>query len=333
MRTLSRRTLVVLWTAYLSLFMEVQVAAAKDGSVAVSLSEDGGRIEIYVGNQGVATYVYDDPAIPRPYFCHVKSRRGVTVARPNPPDPAINKGNDDHPLFHPGMWLAFGDINGEDFWRNKARTRHVRFIETPSANEGYGGFSVENEYVGEQGDVVCREACTYTVWSDGADAWFLTSRSQFYSDAAEFAFGDQEEMGFGVRLNTPITVKFGSGHITDSDGGQDEEGTWGKAARWCGAWGEDAGRGVAVAVMPGPANFRSCWFHTRNYGLIVANPFGKKAMTGPDDPSVAPDATIVKKDEVFTLCFGVWIADSPRDATPPFDAAYKRWMKSLEQRP
>ncbi len=331
MKTFKHRAVAIPLTMYLLASMGLQAACAEDGLPLVSFREDAGRVEISVGDRGVATYVYDDPAISRPYFCQVRTRRGVTVTRPNPPDPAINKGNDDHPLFHPGVWLAFGDINGEDFWRNRARVRHVRFIEVPSANEGHGGFSVENAYTGEQGGIVCREACSYRIWSDSADAWFLTSRSAFRSDSGGFAFGDQEEMGLGIRLNTPITVKLGSGHMTNSDGGRNEEGTWGKAARWCGAWGEDAGRGVAVALMPSPGNFRSCWFHTRNYGLIVANPFGEKAMTGPDDPSVTPSATIVKTGGEFTLCFGVWIADSPRDATPPFDTAYERWLKSLEQ--
>ena len=27
----------------------------------------------------------------------------------------------DHATMHPGVWLAFGNISGEDFWRNKAR--------------------------------------------------------------------------------------------------------------------------------------------------------------------------------------------------------------------
>ena len=46
-------------------------------------------------------------------------------------------------------------------------------------------------------------------------------------------FGTQEEMGLGVRLATPLTVKSGNGRITNSVGGTNEKGTWGQAADWC----------------------------------------------------------------------------------------------------
>ena len=94
-------------------------------------------------------------------------------------------------------------------------------------------------------------------------------------------------MGFGVRLNTPLTVEFGKGEIRNSEGGLNEEGTWGKQAKWCAASGVIDGRRAGVALMPDPANFRPSWFHSRDYGLIVANPFGKKAMTAPEDKTVA----------------------------------------------
>jgi hypothetical protein len=78
--------------------------------------------------------------------------------------------------------------------------------------------------------------------------------------------------------------------------------------------------------MVAPENFRPSWFHTRNYGLIVANPFGRKAMTGPEDAAVAPDATVVKKGETFRLGFGVWVSDGvPASLAGPQDA-YGRWL-------
>ena len=332
MKAFGRGGTVILLVGHLLFWLPMQSASAGQDPPAVSLRQLAGRVEISVGGQAVAAYVYEDPAIPRPYFCQVKTPQELAVTRPNPPDPLVNKGNDDHPAFHPGIWLAFGDLGGEDFWRNKARVRHVRFVESPAEEPGHGEFTVENEYLGGNGSVVCRETCTYSVHSDAPNAWLLISRSEFRSDTAGFAFGDQEEMGLGVRLNTPITVKFGSGKILNSEGGQNEKGTWGKPARWCAAWGSVEGRTAAIAVMPAPDNFRPCWFHTRDYGLIVANPFGVKAMTAPEDPAVPPAVTTVDKGEVFTLTFGIWISDGQAGVAPAFDSAYEKYLKLLAQR-
>ena len=56
--------------------------------------------------------------------------------------------------------------------------------------------------------------------------------SEFRPVGGELVFGDQEEMGFGVRVATPLTVKSG-GRIVNSDGATDEKQVWGKPADWC----------------------------------------------------------------------------------------------------
>jgi len=318
--------------AILFVLMSVSSAPAEEGNPKVSFKRDAGRIEIRIGDKAIATYVYEDPAIPRPYFCQVKTRNGVQVTRIHPPDPVINKGNDDHPTFHPGIWLAFGDIGGKDFWRNKARVRHVKFIEPFVEEAGGGRFAVVNSYEtsGGQDSPVCEETCTYSIHA-GPIEYFLIAKSEFRSDKADFAFGDQEEMGFGIRLDTALTVKSGSGKILNSEGGENEKGTWGKQAEWCAAWGTTDDKSAAVALMPAPDNFRPSWFHTRDYGLMVANPFGGKSMTGPENPAVAPDVTVVKKGEILKLGFGIWVSYGKPGFTPVPQGAYEKYLAFLEQ--
>ena len=113
--------------------------------MAITFQQTPGRLEILAVGQPFAVYVYEDDAILRPYFCDVKAPNGIQVTRTNPPDPEIDKNNDDHATFHPGVWLAFGDIGGEDFWRNKARVRHGRFEHDPE-NGATGKFTVVNAY-------------------------------------------------------------------------------------------------------------------------------------------------------------------------------------------
>lgn len=288
-----------------------------------------GRLDIHIGGTVVATYVFNDPAIPRPYFANLVTISGVPVTRPNPPDPAVNKGNDDHATFHPGVWLAFGDLCGNDFWRNKAHVNHMRFIGVFEGEGKVGGFTVLNEYTGEDATVLCEETCYYTVECESPTDYSIISRSTFFSATTDLAFGDQEEMGVGVRLNTPLTVKFGSGRILNSEGGVNEAATWGRQATWCAAAGASGGRTVGVTLIPSPDNFRRAWFHTRDYGLLVANPFGKKSMTAPGNANVPADSTVVKKGQPFTFGWGLYVFDEPAGTEPDYAQVYNEYVRRL----
>ena len=279
-------------------------------------------LRVLVDGKAVAVYHTGDRDIPRPHFRDVFTLNGERVTRPCPPDPVTYKGNDDHATFHPGVWLAFGDLGGEDFWRNKAPVRHVRFEGDFTEGDGFGSFTVVNRYGRAGGGTpVCTETCTWSVRVAEEEGWILSCDSVFRSDDADFVFGDQEEMGLGIRLDSPLAKKFGPGRLSNSAGGADERGTWGKQAAWCRAAGVIWGRTVGAAVIPAPGNFRPSWFHSRDYGLIVANPFARKAMTAPDDDSAAPDKTVVRKGEDLRLGFGVFVFSVPKDAPLNMDRA------------
>jgi hypothetical protein len=122
-------------------------------------------------------------------------------------------------------------------------------------------------------------------------------------------------MGLGVRVATPISVK-GGGTITSSDGLKNERQVWGKPADWCDYRGKVDGRVAGVLLMPDPGNFRRSWFHARDYGLLVANPFGKNAFTRGEKSRV-----VVKKGETFRLRFGVLVYSGeivPKEAHQDF---------------
>jgi hypothetical protein len=110
-------------------------------------------------------------------------------------------------------------------------------------------------------------------------------------------------MGLGVRVATNLTVTRG-GVITSSEGRKNEKEVWGRQADWC----DYSGKGVGVMLMPDPQNFRRSWFHARDYGLLVANPFGRQAFT-----KAEPSRVVVKKGEILTLRFGVLVHDGDLD--------------------
>lgn len=285
----------------------------------ISFVGEPGKLLIKVGGRPLATYVYADKEILRPYFAHVRAPGGIQVTRNHPPvedkDPA------DHATYHPGIWMAFGDVSGSDYWRNRAKVVHERFVRKPAGGPGKGTFMVRNRYLAEDGrKIVCREECRYTIhvlpggyllmW----DSVFSTARGEFY-------FGDQEEMGLGVRVASPIRVEAG-GTILDARGRTNGKQVWGNASEWCDYSGTIDGKRAGITLLCHPENFRRSWFHARDYGLLLANPFGRKAFGKGETSKV----TVERADE-FRLRYGVLLHAGPEASKPDLAAAYAEYLR------
>lgn len=110
-----------------------------------------------------------------------------------------------------------------------------------------------------------------------SDGYLLVCDSAFRSVMDPLVFGDQEEMGLGIRVAKPLAVKHG-GQMADSQGRTTPQEIWGQEAAWCECRGQLEGKTVGVMLLADPANsFASRW-HARDYGLITANPFGHKVF-------------------------------------------------------
>lgn len=299
-------------------------ARAPAAAPAVSFRQEPGQVRIEVGGKPLGRYVFRDEHLPRPYFCDLREPGGFQVTRNHPPvegqDPT------DHDEFHPGLWLAFGDVNGSDFWRNRARVEHVKFTQEPRTlhQPERGQFAVLNRYLSEAGAPCASETCRVTVIPRAAGT-LLVIDSEFAPEGGELAFGDQEEMGLGVRMATPLTVTKG-GRLRNRDGAENEKAVRGTNAAWCDYSGLVAGRRVGVCLMPDPANFRPSWYHARDYGLLVANPFGRQALTGGEKSRV-----VVKPGERLRLRFGVLLHGSADPAGAPLAAEYEEFLRLVSK--
>ncbi|GAB3277050.1 hypothetical protein GCM10027347_50830 [Larkinella harenae] len=327
-QTVLARPLAVVFTATLCLTLFVcnplfaQKAKKAAAQPTVAFEQKPGELTITIGGKPFASYVYEDPKISRPYFAHVKSSCGIQVTRNNPPQEGDPK---DHATFHPGIWLSFGDINGNDYWRLKSRVEHEMFVEQPKGGPGSGSFTVRNYYMTADGkDRVLAELVKYTILIRPSGTLLLTN-STFSSETSDLAFGDQEEMGLGVRVNTKFTVQYGKGHITNAEGLKEGAGTWGKASKWVDYSGVIDEKTVGVTIMPDPENFRPSWFHTRDYGLMAANAFGREAMKQGEKSSVA-----VKKGEKFELGYGVLIYCKSKGQKVDIESAYQDYLQVLK---
>jgi hypothetical protein len=277
------------------------------------------RIVLTYGGKPMAHYVFKDEKILRPYFAHVHTTDGIQVTRRHPP--VAGEDAVDHPTMHPGLWLAFGDLAGHDFWRNKGTIRHDRFSQTPAMRGDALTFSTTSSMFATNGTVLGRLDSRF-ILSAVPDGILLAWRASITPAVDDFFFGDQEEMGFGVRVSTALAEKNG-GTILTSEGVRGAKASWGQTAAWSDCSGVISNRTVGIAILTALENFRPSWFHNRDYGLMVANAFGRKAFTKGEPSRVA-----VAKGETFTLRGGFFIHSTPAGTPADIAAAYRQFRNA-----
>jgi putative membrane-bound dehydrogenase-like protein len=310
-------TLTPLQVADLAAFLlAMKASAASDTPSAAVDSEatnDGFQVErqrnqllISLSGQPIVEFVFRDEKILRPYFSNARLVNGLKVTRNHPPVEGIDEL--DHSNLHPGIWLAFGDINGSDFWRNKAAMEHVRFVAEPTIKDEQLRFATECRLKESDGEPLCLLTNEYTLTAR-PNGWLLIWSAEFRADELAVFFGDQEEMGFGARIATAFTEKNG-GLIRSSTGKQTAKNTWGQTATWCDYSGSGP-RSGGIMLMASPDNFRESWWHNRNYGAFVSNPFGRKAMKQGEVSAIS-----IAPGNKMRITFGAFIHDHQE-----FDAA------------
>lgn len=261
-----------------------------------TLSEN--ELSITYGGEPVTAYVMEDPNIPRPYFYNLNTLDGIRVTRNHPPIEGVDAM--DHAEYHPGLWMAYGDISGNDYWRLKTAVKHERFLALPSVEDGRLHFAVENSFRDGENRIIGTQTSHITL--EKVDDGYLIGWEDEYAPAGEeIVFGDQEEMGLGIRMATPLT-ELASGLIRTGAGLETAKASWGKEAAWSDYSGVADGRHAGITIMAGPDNFRPTWWHNRNYGAMVANAFGRKAMRQGETSAVP-----VKKGETLRMRYGVYV--------------------------
>lgn len=301
--------------AWVGLVLAQTSTAAPGAAFAIRPGDD--RLTITWDGQPMADYVLRDPRILRPHFANLHAPGGARLTRNQPPVAGFDP--TDHDTMHPGVWLAFADLNGEDFWRNKARIEHLRFSVLPRAEGQRVTFTSENRLVAAHGATLGTQISRIDI-TRSAQGFLLVWQADLLPAEAPLVFGDQEEMGLGVRVATPITEKHG-GTILASTGDISAKATWGRSFEWCDYARELEGQRLGVTLMPDPKNFRPSWFHNRDYGLMVANPFGRKAMNQGE-----PSRVVVPVGERLRLRFGVYLHATAPGADPDVRGAYRQFL-------
>ena len=181
-----------------------------------------------IGEREVTRWCYS-PLVPRPYFFPVRGPSGQSLTRMGHPGAA----NHDH---HRSLWFAHNDLMGQDFW---AESKPPRIAQS-------------QWYAIEDSDSMARMACEL-LWTDGHDPqplarqeliftiqpieadsgqWTLELQSTFRASGQGVAFRKNNFGILGLRVAKSLSVVFGQGTITGSDGQVNEKPLFGQPNRW-----------------------------------------------------------------------------------------------------
>ncbi|RLF17125.1 MAG: hypothetical protein DRJ66_01610 [Thermoprotei archaeon] len=230
------------------------------------LIERDGILDIAYDGKIIASYNYSEE-YSKPFIYPVIGPTGSCITENGPKD---------H-VHHRSIWVAHGDVNGEDIWSEKegsGRIVHNEFLKVVSGPI-YSEIVVRNTWVSSNNEKILEEIRRMRFWKPTSVGWYLDHSVMLRAKFRDVLLGDTKEAGMiAIRVAKEITVERG-GRIVNSYGGINETETWGKRAHWCDYYGMLNGEVVGIAIFDHIENPRHpTYWHVRNYGLMAANVFG-----------------------------------------------------------
>ena len=180
----------------------------------------------------------------------------------------------DHP-HHRGLWFAHGDVDGHDFWHDpKCRVRVREHVVEDDAVRFVADWTCEGRPVATERRRM-RFSATPRRHRIDVDLELMPA-------GESMVLGDTKEGTFAVRLAPTLRVDgpVALGRLENAEGLFDGA-CWGRRSDWVMAEGPIDGRLVRVRIEDADRNPRHpTWWHARKYGLLAANPFGRRAFEG-----------------------------------------------------
>ncbi len=306
---MKRTCLIVLMS--LSLPAAAQTDATRP---TVKVAGGGKQVDFFAGKELVATY-HLGPEVAKPYFFPVLAPGGVKVTRGVPPPAGETS---DHP-HQKSAWFCHGDVipegielkqkikgvKGVDFWSEAAGHGKMVCVSTEAGENGR--LATRNEWRTADGMKILDEKRDVTLHVvEGG--YLLVFDIDLHASVCPITFGDTKEGSFGVRVPDSMTEKKGKGVLTNAEGKTGMKAIWGFRSKWSDYSGRvemEDGKVVTagVTIFDHPSNTPAAW-HSRDYGLMAANPFGRASFPGTKD-----DPRLVKLDkgEHLKLRYGLFL--------------------------
>jgi hypothetical protein len=332
------RKAVVGFLAVLAAGAASRAAPALGPGVAIEVIKDE-AIVFAAGKEEVTRY-HIAPTAAKPYFWPLLAPNGVALTRAWPMDKDEANTQTDH-VHQKSAWFCHGDVipegielkqkvkgvEGVDFWSETPGhgTIVCTRVDTPHQEKDHGWVATANEWRTADGVKVLDEARTIHLY-DLAEGRLLVLDIDLHASVVPVTFGDTKEGSLGIRIRTALTEQKGKGRLTNAEGKTSEKNCWGQVSAWCDYSGEVDGKQAGLAIFADSNNLKlpTAW-HSRGYGLMAANPFGRQKS---GFPSQRGNTQLVHlaKGEHLQLRYGLFLhAGDVRDGKVA--AAYERFTK------
>lgn len=282
------------------------------------------HIDFRVGKALVARY-HVAPSVAKPYFWPVNAPNGTPITRAWPMATAEKGERKDH-VHQKSAWFCHGDVipeglelkhkiknvDGVDFWsENKGHGRIiVKKVGEVSQKGNHAQVTTVNEWQTADGVKILDETRTIHLYNLG-DAQLLVLDIDLHASEYPITFGDTKEGSMGVRVRHLLT-EVRNGTLENADGKVGAGKLWGVHSNWCDysgplpVKGSDKTATVGITIFDDTNNSpRSAW-HSRNYGLMAANPFGRSKSRFPAVRD-SKDLKKLEKGEHLKLRYGLYL--------------------------
>jgi hypothetical protein len=293
----------------------------EEGStVAIKATDD--RLEFWAGKSLVGTY-HKGADVAKPYFWPVNGPFGAPVTRGWPMVPLQKGGSKDH-VHQKSVWFCHGDVipegieikdkikgvQGVDFWseakgHGKIVCTEVLLRKLGRKPGNYERVDTHNEWQTADGTKILDEDRTIRFYSYGETRLFVLD-IDLHASVVPITFGDTKEGSMGVRVNDAMREKGGKGKLVNADGKTGMRQIWGYRSAWCDYSGPIEGKVVGITIFDHPDNPYPALWHSRDYGLMAANPFGR-AHSGFPDAKGNTELVKLAKGKHLKLRYGILI--------------------------
>ena len=317
-------------------------AFAGEGTVNLKVGKDA--VEFFVGKD-LVTRLHIAPSYAKPIFWPMHAPNGAPLTRSWPMIKDIPGESTDHP-HQKSAWWCHGDIipenlelksrikgvDGVDFWsENKGHGKQVvTKVSEPKIEKDKATLVLTVEWRTAEGEKILDETRTIHFYNLGK-ARMIVVHSNLFASVTTIVFGDTKEGSFGVRVNDQIRAdKVGKGKIQNAEGLVAEKTTdaknpcWGVVSDWCDYSGPIDGKQAGLAILADPKNPYPTAWHSRAYGLMAANPFGRAKSF----PSMKGKNDLVKieKGGRLELRYGMLLHDGDAESGQ-VAANYRRFVE------
>jgi hypothetical protein len=247
--------------------------ATRAGSSGFTLERRDDRVEVLLDGRPLTAFHFHSKW-DKPFLFPVRTLTGNVLSRGWPVEP--RDGDERDHAWHRGIWYGHGDINGEDFWREKPDGSTARLVleGQPQTTAGpKGALDVTLAMMGAKKNRIGTIGQRYEFQREGRVVLIDTRIRVSADGGTDLRFGDTDDGGFGFRLGTEFRQDRGA-ELMNSERQKGTEEIWGKPARWVKYTASANGKRAGVAVFDHPSNVRHpTGWHARGYSLCAANPF------------------------------------------------------------